>query len=64
MKPVPGLTIETGADGVRRVVVHVDRGGSSEAGFGLLLRALPALRDLDRLMREAATVTKRVVPRP
>ena len=52
MKPVPGLTIETGTDGVRRVVVHVNPRGSSSAGFSMLLRALPALRDLDRLTRQ------------
>lgn len=64
MKPVPGLTIETGEDGVRRVVVHVDRGGSSAAGFGLLLRALPALKALDRLVREPAAPRKPEAPRP
>ena len=67
MKPIPGLTIETGTDGVRRVVVHVNPRDSSNAGFSLLLRALPALRDLDRLTREVTSGRRdgaeRLVPR-
>lgn len=48
----PSLTIETGA-GVRRVVVHFDR-GQQAAGITLLQRILPALQELDRLSREPA----------
>ncbi len=46
----PGLTIETSAQGVDRLVVHIDRADGA-GGFELLQRVLPALLELDQLTR-------------
>jgi hypothetical protein len=50
--PEPALTV-TASVGVARVIVSFDR-GDEDAGFALLKRTLPAIRDLDRRSRRTS----------
>ncbi len=62
MKRTPELTIEASARGVERAIITTEPGRRGE-GVALLERVLPALRNLDRLIRQGAgKPRKRTIP--
>ena len=54
----PTLTIEVSARGVKRVVVHWDRGDESSA-FELLRKVCPAIKELDLCVVRKGTMPRR-----
>ncbi len=58
MMAQPTLTIEASARGVKRVVVHWDRGDESSA-FELLRQTFPALQELDQCVVRKGTMPRR-----